>query len=81
MKKRTVGKYVIKCTSSDVTYDNFYMFDVWVNKVHISKRELWFDAAHTLRYSEHPQEIADILDLLITGRENSVKELKELINE
>lgn len=77
---RRVGKYHIQTTREDITHDNFFKWDIIINGEIIYDREIFYDFARILRYSDDETEIKEMIQCIIENRERSLQNLKELCN-
>ena len=77
---RRVGKYHIRMIKEDITYDNFFKWDIIINGEIIYNREIFYDFARTLRYSDDETEIKEMIQCIIENREGSLQNLKALCN-
>ena len=64
----------------DITYDNFFKWDIIINGEIIYNREIFYDFARTLRYSDDETEIKEMIQCIIENRERSLQNLKALCN-
>ena len=64
----------------DITHDNFFKWDIIINGEIIYDREIFYDFARILRYSDDETEIIEMIQCIIENRERSLQNLKALCN-
>ena len=77
---RRIGKYHIQMIKEDITHDNFFKWDIIINGEIIYDREIFYDFARILRYSDDETEIKEMIQCIIENRERSLQNLKALCN-
>lgn len=80
--KRIIGKYTIQCTNEEITLNNFFKHDIFIESVFpitIHRGELYYHQAKIFRYSNDEKKITDVLNRIIESRLKNIDILKQLV--